>query len=64
MIVPVRCYSCGKAVSQYYEEFKKRVENGEKAKQVLDDLGLDRYCCRRTIFGQVDLIDDILKYSV
>ena len=64
MIVPVRCYSCGKVISQYYEEFKRRVEKGEDPKEVLDALGLDRYCCRRMIFGQVDLIDDVLKYSV
>lgn len=64
MIVPVRCFSCGKAVAEHYEEFKKRLEKGESAEKIFQDLGLERYCCRRTIFSQVDLIDEILNYPV
>jgi DNA-directed RNA polymerase subunit N len=64
LIVPVRCFSCGKVVSEHYEEFKKRLEKGEVAEKIFNDMGLDRYCCRRTIFSQVDVIDEILKYPV
>ncbi|MDO8627391.1 MAG: DNA-directed RNA polymerase subunit N [Candidatus Diapherotrites archaeon] len=64
MMVPIRCFSCGKVVSQHYEEFTQRVEKGETPKKVLDDLGFDRYCCRRTIFSHVDLIDEIAQYNV
>ncbi len=64
MIIPVRCFSCGKVVGQQYEEFKAKVAQGEKPEKVLDDLGITRYCCRRTIFAQADLIGDILKYNV
>ena len=64
MMVPVRCFSCGKVVAHLYEQFKKRVEQGEQAEKVLDDLKLIRYCCRKTIFSQADLIDDIMKYKV
>ena len=64
MMVPIRCFSCGKVLGQLHEEFKKRVEKGEKAGEVLDDLKVKRYCCRRMLFSQADLIDDILKYNV
>jgi DNA-directed RNA polymerase subunit N len=64
MIVPVRCFSCGKVVSQEYEEFVNRVEKGEDPKKVLDELGVERYCCRRIIFSHVDLMDEITKYKV
>ncbi|HLC36022.1 MAG TPA: DNA-directed RNA polymerase subunit N [archaeon] len=63
MMVPVRCFSCGKVVSQSYEEFIGRTEKGEKPGKVLDELGIERYCCRRTIFSQVDLIDEFNKFQ-
>ena len=37
-MIPVRCLSCGKVVSAYYEEYQKRTEEGEDPKKVLDDL--------------------------
>ena len=63
MAVPVRCFSCGKAISEYYEEYAKRIEK-EDPKKVLDDLGITRYCCRRTIFSHKDLTDQIMKYNL
>ena len=63
MIIPVRCFTCGKVVASVYEEFKKRVEAGEDAKAVLDSLGVDRYCCRRMIISHVDLIDEIMPFD-
>ncbi len=63
MMVPVRCFSCGKPLASQYEEFRKRIQNGEKAEKVMDDLGIKRYCCRRMIFSQVDLIDEIGKFK-
>jgi len=62
MMVPIRCFSCGKQLAGVYEEFKKKVEKGEKPEKAMDDLGIKRYCCRRMIFSQVDLIDEISKY--
>jgi DNA-directed RNA polymerase subunit N len=64
MIVPIRCFSCGKVVGEHYEEYLKRVQKGENPEKVLDDLGIKRSCCRRTIFSQADLIEKIMKYKV
>ena len=63
MIIPIRCFSCGKVIGSVYEEFKRRIEIGEKADEVLDDLNVDRYCCRRMILSHIDLIDEIKPYS-
>jgi DNA-directed RNA polymerase subunit N len=63
MIVPIRCFSCGKPVAGLYEEFRERVDAGENAKKVLDDLGLKRYCCRKTLLTSVDITDEIMKYQ-
>ncbi len=64
MMIPIRCFSCGQVVADRWEEYNKRV-NLEKqdAGAVLDSLGVKRYCCRRMLMGNVDLIDDIIDYS-
>ena len=74
MIIPVRCFTCGKVIAPLYEEYKKRNEKylqvlaaGEKPKEtpqkILDDLGLDRYCCRRMIISHVDLLKEAAPYE-
>ena len=63
MIVPIRCFSCGKPIGHLWEEYDKRVKAGEDKKKVLDDLGLDRYCCRSTFLGHIELIDEIAKFK-
>lgn len=57
MIIPIRCFSCGKPIGHLWEEYKKRTANGENSKSVLDELGLDRYCCRSVFIGQADVIE-------
>lgn len=74
MIIPVRCFTCGKVIGDVYEEYKRRYEEYKKAlaanerpketpKQILDDLGVDRYCCRRMIITHVDLIGEAAPYE-
>ncbi len=63
MIIPVRCFTCGKLVADRWEEFSRRVKSGERPKKVLDDLGMNRYCCRRMFISHVDVVDDLLRYS-
>ena len=63
MIIPVRCFTCGKIIGSLYTEFVKRVSNGEPPKKVLDELGIKRYCCRRMLLTHVELIDEIMRYG-
>ena len=63
MIIPIRCFGCGKPVAHLWDDYKKRVAKGEDAKKVLDELGLERYCCRGLFLGQVDLIDTIAHFK-
>ena len=57
MIIPIRCWSCGKPVGHLWEEFVERVNAGEPKKRVMDELGMERYCCRGLFMGHVDLVD-------
>lgn len=63
MIIPVRCFSCGKPIGHLWEEFKKRISNGENSKKVMDELGLERACCRAMFLGQTDLIELVGKFK-
>lgn len=63
MIIPVRCFSCGKVVGDKWEPYTKRVAAGEHPKKVLDDLGVDRFCCRRMLLSHVELIDEVLRFD-
>lgn len=62
MMVPVRCFSCGALIGDKWEEFARRVSGGENPKKVLDELGITRYCCRRMILSNVEVVDEVLKY--
>lgn len=77
MIIPIRCFTCGKVMadkSDYYaqEVEKLKKEGGKENKDpkfkhfdkihtgaILDKLGLTRYCCRRNLISNVDLMNII-----
>ncbi|HUT79580.1 MAG TPA: DNA-directed RNA polymerase subunit N [Candidatus Bathyarchaeia archaeon] len=62
-MIPVRCFTCGKLIGDKYEDFERRVATGEDPAKILDDLGLDKYCCRRMIVSHCDLIDEFLQFE-
>ncbi|MEZ0319783.1 MAG: DNA-directed RNA polymerase subunit N [Pyrobaculum sp.] len=63
MIIPIRCFTCGKPLAHLYATFKRRVLSGEHPGEVLDSLGVTRYCCRRTLLAHVEWVDDVLVYE-
>ena len=62
MIIPIRCFTCGKLIANkwltYLSTLEEKVKNGEISpeKNVLDELGFKRYCCRRMFLSHVDLV--------
>lgn len=63
MIIPVRCFTCGRLIASEFEAFKKRTEEGQPPKQVLDDVGLKLFCCRRMVLSHVDLLSESARYE-
>jgi DNA-directed RNA polymerase subunit N len=72
MIIPVRCFTCGKVMADkidFYESEVEKLKTGTKkdemfknfdqvhTKEILDKLGLTRYCCRRNLISNVDIMD-------
>lgn len=63
MIIPVRCYSCGKVVANLWDKYQSYLADGMPSGDALTKVGLKRYCCRRMLLSHVDLIDKVLMYS-
>lgn len=82
MLIPIRCFTCGKTLADKYDwyvaetaklraQHAKQIEESQNSAatlphfeavstgELLDKLGLTRYCCRRHMLGQVDMMDAI-----
>ncbi len=76
MIIPVKCFTCGKVLANKYRYFEREVrkrnmmnsvnsdevmylteENKDKTSsgEVLDELKLNKICCRRHMLTHVDI---------
>ena len=63
MIIPVRCFTCGKVVGNKWEIYQKKKKEGIPEKEIFNQLGLNKYCCKRMLLTHVDLIDKLLEYG-
>jgi len=63
MLIPIRCFTCGALVADKWEEYQQLKEQDLAPEEIFKKLDLDRYCCRRMLLSQVDLVDDVLKFS-
>lgn len=76
MIIPVKCFTCGKVLGNKYRYYVKEVQKKKISKnidldkvlyltndyidktaegEVLDNLKLTKYCCRRHMLTHVDI---------
>jgi DNA-directed RNA polymerase I, II, and III subunit RPABC5 len=76
MIIPVKCFTCGKVLANKYKYYVKEVQKKKVNKnidvekvqyltkdfidktpegEVLDQLRLTKYCCRRHMLTHVDI---------
>ena len=63
MIIPIRCFSCGTVIAHKWDEINNKLAEGISVSDALDDVGLERYCCRRMYVGHIDLIEEIVPFS-
>jgi DNA-directed RNA polymerase subunit N len=64
MIIPIRCMTCGKQVGGLWDNYNQRVAAGESPAKVLDDLGLERYCCRSLFLTHRDNLKNVARFRV
>ena len=63
MIGPVACFTCGKVISHLIEKYQEQVRENElkpenkrkTTKEILDGLGLKRYCCRTKVLTSINI---------
>jgi DNA-directed RNA polymerase I, II, and III subunit RPABC5 len=60
MIIPIRCFTCGKLVGDKYEKYLKLLQQEYTEGEALTKVGLKRYCCKRMMLSNVDLIEKLL----
>ena len=41
---------------------QNRMKTGEDPKKILDDLGIERYCCRRMLLTTVETIQQVIPF--
>jgi len=63
MIIPVRCFTCGKVIGNKWKRYLQLLNEEKEMPEIFKELGLNRYCCRRMIISHVDLIEKLLKYN-
>ncbi|MCX8195959.1 MAG: DNA-directed RNA polymerase subunit N [Acidilobaceae archaeon] len=64
VLPPVRCFTCGAPLGHLWDQFKARLEAGESVGKALDELGVKRYCCRRTLYTTATYVEELALYSV
>ena len=62
MLVPVRCFTCGKLIANIYDEYLTQLKQGEEPNKVMDSLNITRYCCRRMFVSSVETIYQVIPY--
>jgi DNA-directed RNA polymerase subunit N len=62
MYFPIRCFTCGAPIAHKWEDYEAKIKAGVKAADALNELGVERYCCRRMFLSHVNVMDKIVKY--
>ena len=62
MLVPIRCFTCGGLIADKFEDFQNRAKSGENPAEILDSLGIKRYCCRRMLLTTLESIQQIVPF--
>lgn len=63
MLIPVRCYTCGKVTGNKWSHYNDLCKEGKTQEEAFQLLGLKRYCCKRILLGHIDIIDTLMAYN-
>ena len=63
MLIPVRCFSCGKVIGNLENSIKKLKNEGYEDKEIMNKLKIEKYCCRRVLLSYIDLSEELFMYQ-
>jgi len=64
MLIPPRCFTCGKIIGNKWNMYLELIKKGISEMDALDALGMNRLCCRCMFLTHFDLINKFLEYAV
>ena len=62
MLIPVRCFTCGNLIADKFDEYQTKLKAGEDPEKVLNELQINRYCCRRMLLTTVETIQQVIPF--
>ena len=62
-LLPVRCMTCNKVLGHLTNRISHYLSEGKSWEEIMTLLELDRYCCRRVITSNVNVIDEYALYT-
>ena len=62
MLIPVRCFTCGNLIADKFNDYQTKVKAGISPEKVLNDLAINRYCCRRMLLTTVETIQQVIPF--
>ena len=62
MLIPVRCFTCGNLIADKYDNYQTKLKIGEDPEKILDELKINRYCCRRMLLTTVETIQQVIPF--
>lgn len=63
MLIPVRCFTCGKVIGNLEGRMETLKEEGYDMNQICEKLDVKRYCCKRILLSYIDLTEDLMMYQ-
>lgn len=60
---PVRCFTCITVIGHLMDDYKDGLRRGKRPSDILDELGVDSYCCRRMFTSHIEVKDKVLLYN-
>ena len=63
MLFPVRCFTCGKVLSQKYEQYIEFKNAGMPVPDIFQEIKVQKICCKRMFVGHVDVYEHMSKYD-
>ena len=62
MLVPVRCFTCGNLIADKYDDYQTKLKIGEDPEKILNELKINRYCCRRMLVTTAETIQQVIPF--
>lgn len=59
MLLPIRCFTCGKVIGHLWEEVKKFKD----IEEFFEKYDIKRYCCRQVFLTTIDEEEMVLKFK-